>query len=276
MRLGGPLFEDSSDPERWTAALARRGYTAAYFPVKEGAARADDYARAAQAAGIVIAEVGAWSNPLSPDDQIRNMAVELCQERLALADRVGALCCVNIAGSLGTKWDGPHAGDLTDETFALIVDTVRSIIDAVKPGRSFYTLEPMPWMYPDSAQSYMRLIKAIDRKKFGVHFDPVNLISSPQLYFANGLMIRTFVADLGPYIRSCHAKDIVLAPRLTVHLDEVRPGTGGLDYVAFLQALDRLGPDMPLMLEHMKEESEYLLAADYIRGVARQQGVALR
>ena len=37
---------------------------------------------------------------------------------------------------------------------------VGQIIDAVKPSRTFYTLEPMPWMYPDSAESYAGLIKS--------------------------------------------------------------------------------------------------------------------
>ena len=53
----------------------------------------------------VVAEVGAWSNPLSPDETTRTAAVELCKRRLALADRVGARCCVNIAGSRSENWD---------------------------------------------------------------------------------------------------------------------------------------------------------------------------
>ncbi|MCM8756987.1 MAG: hypothetical protein NC823_00715 [Candidatus Omnitrophica bacterium] len=60
--------------------------------------------------------------------------------------------------------------------FDLIVEVVRQIIDAVKPVRSYYTLETMPWMYPDSAESYQSLLQAVDRKAFAVHFNPVNLL----------------------------------------------------------------------------------------------------
>ena len=35
---------------------------------------------AARAADIVIAEVGAWSNPLSPDDETRAEALEKCKK----------------------------------------------------------------------------------------------------------------------------------------------------------------------------------------------------
>ncbi len=277
MRLGGPVFEQFADPEAWVAALRRLGYSAAYSPRNSlddpDAIRA--YARAAQDADIVIAEVGAWSNPMSPNDEERSKALALCQERLAVADEIGARCCVNIAGSRGDKWDGHDPDNLTDDTFDLIVQTTRAIIDAVKPKRSFYTLETMPWMYPDSPTSYRRLLRAVDRKHFAVHFDPVNLVCSPQRYYTNADLIREFVAKLGPRIRSCHAKDIRLSQQLTTHLDECRPGTGGLDYATFLTEVSALGPDIPVMLEHLPSAEEYVAAAQHVRSVAQQNGVEI-
>jgi sugar phosphate isomerase/epimerase len=230
---------------------------------------------AARKANIVIAEVGAWSNPLSPDKATRQAALDTCKKSLALADNIGARCCVNIAGSRGSKWDGPHTDDLTEETFEMIVETVRKIIDSVKPTRSFYTLETMPWMYPDSADNYLQLIEAIDRKTFAVHLDPVNLVNSPQRYFKNGELIAECFTKLGPYIKSCHAKDIYLRDNLTVHLDEVRPGLGHFDYRTYLRELNQLDAEIPLMLEHLPNEEEYKLAAEYIRTVAQQEGISV-
>ena len=163
-----------------------------------------------------------------------------CKKQLALADAIGARCCVNIAGSRGAQWDGPHPDNLTEATFDLIVEMVQDIIDAVQPSRACYALETMPWMYPDSPDSYLRMLKAIDRPQFAVHLDPVNMISSPQRFFSNGDFLRECFAKLGPHIKTCHGKDIALGGRLTVHLDEVRPGLGGLDYHTFLTEMDRL------------------------------------
>ena len=277
MRFGAPIFQPSADPATWVAAVQAAGYRAAYCPVKTDAdvALIEAYRRAAQAADIVIAEVGAWSNPLSPDPTERAAALDKCKASLLLAERIGARCCVNIAGSRGEKWDGPHAADLTEETFDLIVTTVREIIDAVQPQQSVYALETMPWMYPDSLASYQRLIAAIDRPGFGVHFDPVNLINSPQRYFQNAALIRECVAALGPAMRSVHLKDIQLANRLTVHLDEVRPGQGGLAINTLLRELHRLTPDLPVMLEHLPNAAEYELAAAHVRGVAQAEGITL-
>lgn len=277
MRLGAPIFQPYTDPASWVAAVQGKGYGAAYCPVKPDAdlALITAYRQAAQRANLVIAEVGAWSNPLSPDPGERAAALDKCKAGLLLAERIGARCCVNIAGSRGAKWDGPHPADLTEETFALLVSTVREIIDAVQPRQTVYALETMPWMYPDSVASYQRLIKAIDRPGFGVHFDPVNLVNSPQRYFENAALIRECVAALGPAMRSVHLKDIQLANRLTVHLDEVRPGQGGLAINTLLRELHQLAPDLPVMLEHLPSEADYDLAAAHVRAVAHNEGITL-
>lgn len=277
MRLGAPIVQPYADPLAWVAAVQAKGYGAAYCPVKPDADLEviAAYRAAAQAANIIIAEVGAWSNPLSPDPAVRAAALDKCKASLLLAERIGACCCVNIAGSCGEKWDGPHPADLTPETFERIVATVREIIDAVQPRQTVYALETMPWMYPDSLESYQALLKAIDRPGFGVHFDPVNLINSPERYFRNDELIRACVAALGPQIRSVHVKDIQLANRLTVHLDEARPGQGGLDLRMLLRELNKLAPTLPIMLEHLPNEIEYDLASAHVRAVATEEGITL-
>jgi sugar phosphate isomerase/epimerase len=275
MRLGGPVFEHYTNPTEWVKALQKLGYRAAYTPVGDDATDAtiQAYAKAAQEADIVIAEVGAWSNPLSPDDKTRREAIALCQRRLAQAEAIGARCCVNITGARGEQWDGPYPDNLTPATFDLIVQTVREIIDAVKPTRTFYTLETMPWMYPDSVNSYVALIKAIDRKQCAAHLDPVNLVCSPQRYFNNADLLRESFAKLGPEIKSCHAKDIRLSGKLTTHLDEVRIGLGVMNYHVFLQELNKLDPDTPLMLEHLPAAEDYDQAAAHVRKVAGELGL---
>jgi sugar phosphate isomerase/epimerase len=145
MRLGGRVFEKTPDPPSWIAAVKKLGYRAAYCPIGPEAddATVQAYAGAAAQADIVIAEVGAWSNPISKDEKARQNDIQKCIRGLALAERIGAKCCVNIVGSRGPKWNGPSPENLTCETFGLIVATLRQIIDAVKPTRTFYTLETM-------------------------------------------------------------------------------------------------------------------------------------
>ncbi len=268
IRLGGPLFTKFESPEDWIGALKALDYRAAYCPLAPQAGREEirAYREAAKKAGIVISEVGAWSNTLSPDEPERKEAIEKCIEGLQLADEIGANCCVNISGSRNREhWAGPHKDNLTKDTFDLIVENTRKIIDAVKPARTFFTLEAMPWAIPHTPGEYVELIKAMDRDRFGAHLDPVNMITSPEIYFKNGEMIRECFKQFGPYIRSCHAKDIILNEEIyTPQLTEVRPGLGNLDYRAYLHELSKL-KDIPLMMEHLETAGEYELAAEYIR-----------
>ncbi len=278
IRLGAPLFSRFDDPDDWARAHVAKGYRAAYCPLPLDAegetVRA--FAQASERHDLVISEVGAWSNPLSPDSEIAKVALEKCTQALDLAERLGASCAVNISGSRGSVWDGPHDDNLTLETFGAIVEVSRKIIDAVKPKRAFWTLEAMPWMYPTGPDEYLSLIQAIDRKQFGVHLDPVNMVNSPVRYAKNADLVRECFSLLGPWIKNCHAKDISLSHKLTTHLDEVIPGRGRLNYSVFLQELEKLGnPRVALMLEHLQNEAEYNEAADYVRSVAKKENLEL-
>jgi len=275
MRLSGPVFEKTSDPQAWINAVQRAGYAAAGLPlaITVDDATVEAYLAAAANADILVGEVGAWSNPIDPDPVKAKEALVNCQAKLAWAERIGARCCVNIAGSRNpAKWDGPHPDNFSGDTFDLIVQTTREIIDAVKPKRTFYSLETMPWIFPSSPDEYLSLIKAIDRPGLAVHLDPVNMINSPERAYRTGEFIKECFAKLGPYIKSCHAKDIILREKLTVHLDECRPGTGMLDYETFLRELAKLDPDTIIALEHLPED-EYPTAAQYLRNVLKQNNL---
>ena len=152
------------------------------------------------------------------------------------------------------------------------VETVRSLIDTVKPKRAKFALEMMQYSLPDSVDSYVELIRAVDRPMFGAHLDPVNLVMTPRVYFANGALIRECFDRLGAHIVSCHAKDILLHHQAALHLDEVQIGEGVLDYRTYLGELDRLPRDVPLMLEHL-EGPAYGVARDRIFAVGDACGI---
>ena len=153
---------------------------------------------------------------------------------------MGALCCVNIAGSRNpNKWDGPHPDNFSLDTFDAIVETNRAIIDAVKPNRTTYTLETIRGPFPSTAENYLELVRAIDRPAAAVHLDPVSMINSPELIYENAKFLRHCLEVLGPFIKGVHAKDIVLRETLTVHLDECRPGLGMLDYRVFMSEVQK-------------------------------------
>lgn len=274
IRLGGPVPGRFADPVEWVKSVKSLGYSASLSPVQPGSPgeliRA--FREEAKKNNIVIAEVGAFGNNiLDPDESARKDAVKKNIEALQLADEIGACCCVNTSGAIAEIQDEPNRGIYSKKTFDMVIETVRYIIDQVKPVNTFYTLEAMPFMIPDSPDNYLEIIKSVERKKFAAHLDPVNMISTPQRYFNNSLFLKECFAKLGPYIKSIHAKDVIISKGL-VHLAECRPGLGALNYMVLLQEAAKLG-DIPIILEHLNTQQEYKLAADYIRETGKKEGM---
>ncbi|MDR2849067.1 MAG: sugar phosphate isomerase/epimerase [Verrucomicrobiota bacterium] len=267
LRLGAPAFAKTEDPvelARWHRA---QGYRAAYCPKLDlnDAARIRAVEDAFRAEDVAIAEVGRWCNLTDPDPEKRRQNLAKVTEGLALADAVGARCCVDIAGSFNPDvWFGPHPDNFTPRFFDAAVENARAVIDAVQPTRAKFTYEVMGWCMPESADRYLALIKAVDRPAFAVHLDPCNAVNSPEKIYRTADLLNEFFDKLGPWIVSCHAKDLAWEVELNVHFREVPPGKGVLDYATFLRRLAALPEPPPLMLEHLKGAEEYAAAAAFI------------
>jgi len=273
MRLGGPVFVKTEEPGELARAHRALGYRAAYAPsvALTDKDRINAIVKEYAAQDVAIAEVGAWVNMLDPDPEKRRKNLQYVTERLALAEELGARCCVDIAGSYNPDvWYGPHPDNFTRKFFDATVENCRKVLDAVKPRRTTFTVEMMGWCQPTGPDEYVKLIKAVDRKAFAVHLDPCNIINSPERMYHNSVVIRECFAKLGKWIASCHAKDLAWEIELQVHFKEVIPGHGRIDYQTYLTELSRLPVDAPLMLEHLKTDEEYSEARGYIQGVAKQ------
>jgi sugar phosphate isomerase/epimerase len=277
IRLGGPVYSKSEDPAELANAHRQLGYRAAYCPgVKIGESERVKAIRAAFAkADVVIAEVGRWVNLLDADPVKRKANLETVTEGLAIAEAVDARCCVDIAGSYSpTEWFGPHPENLSPKFFEAAVENARKIIDAVKPKRAKFSYEVMGWALPDGPESYLRLIKAIDRTGFGVHLDPCNAINRPSLFYQNTALLHECYNQLGQWIVSAHAKDLKWLVEMNVHFKEVIPGTGALDYPTWLKLHAALPGEVPLMIEHLANAGEYDQAREFIFATGKKAGIS--
>lgn len=276
IRLGAPVFHAPEDPDALARAHRALGYRAAYCPgvslddrdrvraLREAFARAD----------VVIAEVGRWVNLLDANPQTRAENLARVTEGLALAEEIGARCCVDIAGSFSEQsWFGPHPKNVTRAFFDAAVENARKIIDAVQPRTARFCYEMMGWALPDGADAYLELIRAVDRPAFGAHLDPCNLVNSPDRFYHNGRLLDECFDKLGPWIVSCHAKDLTWDVEMNIHFREVPLGEGSLDYGVFLKRLAALPNDVPLMIEHMAGEAEYDTSRRHLFDLAPKLGV---
>jgi sugar phosphate isomerase/epimerase len=276
LRLGGVCFAPK-DPQSLVDYHLKNGFSAAFDPDVEDRVQMKEVVAAFREADIVIAETTAFGiNMADPNDELREKNIARICRRLERAERVGALCCVAHGGTPNTPRMWQHnPGNFGQATIDRTVEAIQRILDAVQPESTTFVLETESRILPDSPDLYLEMIRAVDRPGFAVHLDPVNITSSPRRLYYSGDFVRDCFEKLGPYVVSCHAKDIKMVRGAQVHFEETFAGDGDLDYETYLSELVKLDRDVPLMIEHSPERQQGW-ARDYIYEQATALGIPVR
>ncbi|MCR4569740.1 MAG: sugar phosphate isomerase/epimerase [Bacteroidales bacterium] len=268
MYLGISSALEHASPAEWAARHKALGLQAVVFPVscQDGEETVKAYRQAADDAGLTIAEVGVWRNTLAADPREREQWIDYAAGQLQMADEIGAACCVNVVGTpYGPRWDGGYRDNFSPELWKMAVQMIREVIGRVKPRHTKFCIESMPWMIPSSPQEYLRLLEEVDRPEFGTHLDVVNMITSPRRYFYNDEFLWECFSLLKGTVCSCHLKDIRLKEEYTFQLEETACGAGTLDLELYASLASTENPRMPMIIEHLLTDEEYLESVKYVQ-----------
>ena len=268
MYLGISSSLKHGSPEEWASKHKALGLESVVFPVNcdDGEDTIMAYKKAADEAGLTIAEVGVWRNTLASDPDERRQWINYAIRQLRMADAIGAACCVNVVGTpYGPRWDGGYRDNFSSELWDMAVGMIRQIIDAVRPAHTKFCIETMPWMIPSSPDEYLRLIEDVDCPEFGTHLDVVNMITTPRRYFFNDEFLEECFQKLHGTIVSCHLKDIMLKQEYTFQLQECACGEGTLDIERYAQLATAENPHMPMIIEHLTTDEEYVASVRYVQ-----------
>ena len=158
-----------------------------------------------------------WVNLLDADPAKRAANLKTVTDGLALADEVGARCCVDIAGSFNRQGLVRRHIRRTSRRSSSTpsVENARKIIDAVKPKRSKFAYEMMGWAISRiSPTPTCRLIKAVDRPGLRSPHRHLQSRSTHRSVSTTTPRSPTRRFDkLGRWIVSCHAKDLSIGSR---------------------------------------------------------------
>lgn len=268
MYLGISSSLEHNSPKEWAAKHKALGLETVVFPVNcdEDEETIMAYKNAADEVGLIIAEVGIWRNTLAADPNERKHWIDYAIRQLRMADAIGAACCVNVVGTpYGPRWDGGYRNNFSSELWKMAVGMIRQIIDSARPVRTKFCIESMPWMIPSSPDEYLRLIEDVDRAEFGTHLDVVNMITTPKRYFYNDEFLKECFQKLHGTIVSCHLKDILLKQDYTFQLQECACGKGTLNIELYTQLATKENPHMPMIIEHLTTDEEYMTSVQYVR-----------
>ena len=272
MKLGISSRLEHTTPQDWASKHKALGLESVVFPVSclDGEDCVMAYKKAADDAGLIVAEVGIWRNTLAADPQERRQWIDYSIQQLRMADEIGANCCVNVVGTpYGPRWDGGYRNNFSKGLREMAISMIREIIDTARPKQTKFCIESMPWMIPSTPDEYLKLIEEVDRTEFGTHLDVVNMITSPQKYFFNDEFLHECFEKLKGTICSCHLKDIRLKEEYTFQLEECACGQGTLDLELYARLADEENSNMPMIIEHLTTDEEYATSVRYVRNRLR-------
>ena len=162
-------------------------------------------------------------------------------------------------------YDSCRSKECIESMRVYLTETGQEIIDRANVKKTYFTLEPMPWMIPTSPQEYIRLLEDVDRDRFAVHMDIINMINSAERYFNAKEFIDECAEVLGNRIRSCHIKDVHLNEKYTFQLVECGPGDGEFPLHYYVQKMNEIDSQMPVILEHLDSDEQYIKYMNYLK-----------
>ncbi|MFC1551419.1 TIM barrel protein [Candidatus Latescibacterota bacterium] len=239
---------------------------------------------------IVSAVMGnRYTNFIHPDLSFRQQYLKNLARYMELAESVNCPAVPTICGTLAPETPegatfqelftkeyrySMHPDNWSLSTWKLLVKNIRQVLNDTSGMKVSIAMEAQVTTTIDGPLAHRRLIDDVGNSRLGVEFDPVNMISIDNFYYTTELLNESFDL-LGESILTCHAKDTTIWPNTqTVHVQEVCPGRGVMDYTTYFALMSNFDWPRMLLPEHIPAD-QFPEAYAYLRKMAAETGVEL-
>ena len=229
---------------------------------------------------VNIFEVGGYRNLIHTDEKMRReyqKRIALCLEA---ADKIGCPMVGTISGSRNPDGNefidnyAVHPDNWTLETWKLLIQSIRTILKDTSGMKSVIGMEAQVTTNLDGPLAHKNLMEDVGDPRVKVNLDPTNMVHLHNYFHTTELVNQCFDI-LGENIFGCHAKDtFIFTHTQTVHVQEVCPGRGNMDYETYLIRMSKMKWSRSLLPEHFPAE-QMPEAYAYIRKVAEKVGVKI-
>ena len=213
--------------------------------------RAEKIGDAVKNAGKSVALIGAYFNPVHPnEDKIRH-GIDVFSDYLSLTSYLGCDVVGSETGSfMGDPW-GFHIDNRTDAARQRVCEVFRSLADVAKQYGARVGIEGAFNHVCYSPDILNDVIISIDRDNVGVIFDLYNYLDISNYTDAYSILERgheLFGKDIILY----HLKDFRVEEN---NLVQCAVGLGVLDYERILKEIHSVNPDAVLVFEGTSEKN---------------------
>lgn len=204
-------------------------------------------------AGLEIAQLNGWYETLcNYDDAKRAEGVQGMQALVRIGREVGAPnVYVRPGGHNPNGHWYAHSENHSQRTFDNVVDSLRRVCAVAQTEGMIVAIEGHVLSALDTPQRMRELMDAVGSPVLKFNYDPVNFTGTVKQVHDTSSVLNDMVAILGRDTVVAHAKDCRLGDQLVVHIEEVVPGTGMMDYELFMRQFQQLCPHGYFIIEHL-------------------------
>jgi sugar phosphate isomerase/epimerase len=192
---------------------------------------------------------GYWQNLITPDETARAEAVRTLRAALRLAGWLGARGIDTGPGSMNPlgPWF-PHPDNWTPSARRQLVKSLKEAASAAEDAGVYLSLESHQLVTLKTPEITKAVLDEVDSPWVRCDYDSANWITLDTVFDTPAALSSHFDI-LGDHIVSCHAKDIWIENKLTLHLQDGCPGQGLMDFKTLFRRMEALNPDYPVIAE---------------------------
>lgn len=204
------------------------------------------------AQGINIAVLGCYINPIHPDPDAKEQALQRFEEHLRFARDFG---CAIVGTETGSK-NGDcsyHPDSQKESSFLELVDSVRRLADTAEQYGTIVGIEGVAHHHTvHSYEKMVRMLELVDSPNVQVIYDPVNFFPLDQCHRQQELMDEAFRL-FGDRIVAIHSKDFVIKDGMKE--GDLPSGTGEMDHRYLMSLIQKFKPGIHTILESTNPEN---------------------
>lgn len=217
---------------------------------------------------------GFWQNLVTPDEAQRAEAVRVLQGAIRLAGWMGCRGIDTGPGSMNPR--GPwfaHRDNWTASARRQLVKSLKECAPAAEDSGVLLSMEGHQLVTLESAEVTAEILDEVDSPWVTSDYDSANWITLKEVFDTTTAVNRHFDV-LGRHIVSCHAKDVWVEDKLSIHLQDGCPGRGHMDLGTVLRRMEALSPEYPVLPEGCVTEELPAVVALF-RGLAGEMGITI-
>jgi sugar phosphate isomerase/epimerase len=215
---------------------------------------------------------GYWQNMVTPDETMRKEAARTVQAALRLAGWMGARGIDTGPGSMNPlgPWF-PHPENWTASAQRQLVKTLKECAPAAEDAGVYLSLECHQLVTLKTPEIAKEVLDAVNSPWVRCDYDSANWITLETVFDTASALNHHFDL-LGNHIVSCHAKDIWIENKLTLHLQDGCPGKGLMDFKTLFRRIEALSPDYPVIAEG-NSSADLPFVSKLFHDTARELGI---